>query len=58
MKYLISYWENKNVVNRIVKENSIQTAIQDHEDYFGLSNFPIISVYALDDNFTSEIDNI
>lgn len=55
MKYLIVYSAGKFIANRIVKEESIQGAIQRHEDEYGLDNNPIINVFELTDDFTTEI---
>lgn len=58
MKYLISYWDGRNVVNRIVHNENVQDiqgAIQDHENEFGLEYYPIINVFELEDNFKTEI---
>lgn len=55
MKYLIVYSAGKFIANRIVKEESIQEAIQRHEDEYGLDNNPIINVFELTDDFTTEI---
>jgi hypothetical protein len=60
MKYLISFWNNSKVENSIVKDikvNSIQDAIQYHENEYGLEYCPIINVFELSDSFTSEIYN-
>ena len=58
MKYLISFWSDGKVENAIVKDikiNSIQDAIQYHENEYGLEYGPIINVFELSDSFTSEI---
>lgn len=58
MKYLISYWNGRDVENRIVHNENVQDiqgAIQDHENEYGLNNYPIISVYELGNNFKTEI---
>ena len=58
MKYLISYWDNGDVKNRIVHQyhiNTIQEAIQDHENEFGLEYYPIINVFELNESFETEI---
>jgi len=55
MKYLISYWDNGNVRNRIVRRYTIQEAIQEHENGFGLEYYPIINVFELNDGFETEI---
>ena len=42
MKYLISYWNGKDIENRIVHNENVQDtqgAIQDHENEYGLNDY-------------------
>lgn len=60
MKYLISYWHDKRVENRIIHNDNVQDiqgAIQDHENEYGLEYYPIINVFELGNNFKTDIYN-
>ena len=59
MKYLISYFKDQTseIYNRVITCNSIEEAIQDHEDKYGLDYFPIINVFELSNKFTSLIED-
>lgn len=57
MKYLISYFDNSQLCNRVITCDSIEEAIQDQEDKYGLDYYPIINVFQLSDKFTSVVED-
>ena len=59
MKYLISYFEDQpsKIYNRVITCDSIEEAIQDQEDNYGLDYYPIVNVFELSDNFTSVVED-